>query len=133
MYLNQSLMTGEVADAQHADRLHEASAARRSRTMRAHHPSRHLRHVFDSIRGWTGLAVDPHRHAGPIGEVETTITRCIREAPPAPESLADLDEALIQQLLTGYLRTAPDSPAGTSCQAEWIPDLQSNPYLRDAA
>jgi hypothetical protein len=133
MYLNQSLMTGEVADAQHVDRLHEASAARRSRMMRAGHRSRHLRHVLDSIRGWTGLSAGAHRQEGPIGEVETTIARCMREAPPAQESLADLDEALVQQLLTGYFRPAPDSPSGTSCQAEWIPDLQSNPYLRDAA
>jgi len=133
MYLNQSLMTGEVADAQHADRLHEASAARRSRQMRANHPSRHLRHVFDSIRGWTGLSNGADRQERAIGEVEASIVRCMHEGPPAPESLADLDEALVQQLLTGYLRPAPDSPPGTSYQSEWIPDLPSNPYLRDAA
>ena len=133
MYLNQSLMTGEVADAQHADRLHEASAARRSRKLRANHPSRHLRHLFDSIQSWTGLSTGADRQERAAGEVEASIARCMREAPPAHESLADLDEALVQQLLTGYLRPAPDSPPGTSYQAEWIPDLPSNPYLRDAA
>jgi hypothetical protein len=132
MYLNQSLI-GEVADAQHADRLREANAARRSRKMRAAHPSRHLRHAFDSIRGRAGLPASAHREAYPIGEVETTIARCMRETPPAQESPVDLDEVLIQQLLTGYSRPAPDSPPGTSYQAEWIPELQSNPYLRDAA
>jgi hypothetical protein len=133
MYLNQSLMTGEVARAQQADRLDDACTARQARKLRASHPARHLRHTFANIRVWAGLSGDSHRQEGPIGEVETTIARCMREAPPAQESLADLDEALVQQLLTGYFRPAPDSPSGTSYQAEWIPDLQSNPYLRDAA
>ena len=133
MYLNQSLMTGEVARAQQADRLDEARTARQARKLRPGHPAPHLRHAFASIRGWTRLPADLHPQEGLIGEVETTIARCMREAPPAPESLADLDEALVQQLLTGYFRPAPDSPPGTSYQAEWIPDLPSNPYLRDAA
>src|SRR5690242_12600113 len=130
MYLNQSLMTGEVADAQHADRLHEASAARRARKLRAVHPTGHLRHVVDSILGWAGLSPVAQRREYPIEEAERIIARCMSEAPPAQESLADLDEALVQQLLTGHLRPAPDSPPGTSYQAEWIPDLPSNPYLR---
>lgn len=132
MYLNQALI-GEVADAQHADRLREASAARRSRKMRAGHPSRHPRHAFDNIRGWVGLPAGAHRQDYPIQEVETIIACCMCETPPASQSPAELDEALVQQLLTGYSRPAPDSPPGTSYQAEWIPELQSNPYLRDAA
>ena len=133
MYLNQSLMTGEVADAQHTDRLHEASAARRSRKLRASHPSRRLRHVLNGIRSWTGLSIGVDRQERAAGQVEAAIVRCMHEGPLAAESLTDLDEALVQQLLTGYLRPAPDSPAGTSYQSEWIPDLQRNPYLRDAA
>ena len=133
MYLNQSLMTGEVAATQHADRLREASAARRARTLRGTHPSHHLRHAFAGIRAWTNASTGAPRQKYPIQEVETTIARCIHEAPPAPESLIDLDEVLVQQLLSGYLRSAPDSPPGTSAQAEWIPDLQHNPHLRDAA
>jgi hypothetical protein len=132
MYLNQSLI-GEVAGAQHADRLREASAARRARQMRPARPAGHLRHAFAALQEWAGRSVDEPRHAYPIREVETTVARCLRETPPAPESPADLDEALVQQLLAGYAHPVSEPPPGTSYQAEWLPDHQSNPYLRDAA
>ena len=132
MYLNQSLI-GEVAGAQHADRFREASAARRARKLREGHASRHLQHVIAGIRGRTGLSTGAQQQPYFMEEVETTIARCMRDTPPAPESLTDLDEALVQQLLAGYAHPAAEPPPGTSYQAEWLPDRQSNPYLRDAA
>jgi hypothetical protein len=131
MYLNQSLI-GEVAGAQQADRLREASVARRARKLRRDHASGPLQQVIAGIRGWAGFA-PPAPQPSFMEEVETIIARCTRETPPAAESPADLDEVLVPQLLIGYTHPATEPPPGTSYQAEWIPDHPSNPYLRDAA
>jgi hypothetical protein len=67
-------------------------------------------------------------------EVETTIARCMRDTSPAPESLTDLDEALVQQLLAGYAHPAAEPPPAGARLPDHRPErLAGEGYANAAA